>query len=47
MSEEFQIQIKIEAARLAVAVLQNTAVEDGDIAKLAKEIFEFLKGETK
>mgnify|MGYP003345754666 CR=1 FL=1 len=41
------IQMRIAAANLAVQALKDTAIEDGDITKLAKEIFAFISGEIK
>ena len=45
MSED--IQLRLMSVELAVKALRDTAVEDGEIVTLAKEIFEFVKGETK
>jgi len=42
-----ETQMRMAAVDLAVRALKDTAIEDGDIIKLAKEIFEFINGETK
>lgn len=45
MNEE--TQLRAMAVDLAVKALRDTAIETGDITALAREIFEFIKGETK
>jgi hypothetical protein len=40
-------QLRIEAMRLAIAALESCSVEMEDIVKMASEIYEFIKGETK
>jgi hypothetical protein len=42
MSEE--TQLRAMAVDFAVKALGDRAINDGDIVKLAKEIFEFIKG---
>jgi hypothetical protein len=38
-------QLRVQAVHFAVTALQDCPLEDGDITKLAKEIYEFIKGE--
>ena len=38
-------QLRIQAVHFAVTALQDCPLEDGDITKLSKEIYEFIKGE--
>jgi hypothetical protein len=45
MDEE--VQMRVAAANLAVQALKDTAIENGDITKLAKEIYAFIRGEAK
>jgi hypothetical protein len=40
-------QLRAMAVDLAVKALRDTPIENGDVVKLAKEIFEFIQGETK
>ena len=47
MNEVPTEQLRIAAVDLAIKALRDTAIEDGDVIKLAKEIFEFIHGVTK
>jgi hypothetical protein len=38
-------QLRVQAVHFAVTALQDCPLEDGDITKLSKEIYEFIKGE--
>lgn len=44
MSDE---ELRLNAMQLAIRAFQDTAFDDGDIMKLAKQIYKFIKGETK
>lgn len=46
-SVDVQRQVRIACVDMAVRALKDTAWEDGDVTKLAKEIYDFINGETK
>ena len=45
MNEE--IQLRAMSVDFAVKALRDTPTEDGDVVKLAQEIYNFIKGEAK